>query len=168
MTEHRLARFTIWLAAVLAWFALGAPLRTRAHRRHKSSYGHYTRTKLIHAVRNIVLIRAAALRAHRPEPLRTYRPGHVAPGFRRARLSGSNLRRVAGGWLRRKLKVRGSMIAQALHLIEALRCVRGLAAFVAWRRRKPRAHFCAIVAVRPPAQSVRVLAVYAPAAVDSS
>ncbi|MBC7767872.1 MAG: hypothetical protein H7124_03725 [Phycisphaerales bacterium] len=121
MSDQRLARFIVWLMAVLAWCAIGCPRQTRADWRHHQRYGRITHTRLTHAVRNIVIIRAAALAPEPAAAKRTHQPRFCPAGFRRARIRarGSCLRAWGGVWLRRQLKVRGSLLDQALRLIAA-------------------------------------------------
>lgn len=132
LTDHRLARLAAWLMAVLAWFALGAPLRSVAQRRHYERYGNVDLHKLRRAVRGIILIRAARfMPARAPLVQRDYAPR----GFRR-RSPRVTCGGAAGAWLRRRLRTHGSLARQALHLLSVLRRYRALGAELACRRRK--------------------------------
>jgi hypothetical protein len=146
ISAHRFTRLVLWLEGVLAWFALGCPARNAAERRHHARLGGLSRTRLIHTVRNVIIIRAAEIVALK-RSFRTSgrRPLNVAPGFRRAPF-GNLLRSVGGVWLRRKLKVRGGIVAQALHLLAVLRQLHAIAVRFARLRRhgltRPRAIIC--------------------------
>ncbi len=167
ISAHRLARFIIWLSAVLAWFALGRPARTAAEQRHQARYACLTRTRLLHAVRNVILIRAALLlKLQRRAPAHR-RPLNARPGFRRAQ-RGNHLRAVGGAWLRRKLKVRGGLIEQALHLLAVLRHLTAFVTRFARLRRHGLTHQVAIICASPRADLVRDLAAPPLCAADTS
>jgi len=167
-SEHRLARFTLWLGVLLAWFAAGALNRSIASQRHHRRYGAFTIGTLTHAVRNIILIRAAQLL--RPAPrARVQRRTNARPGFRQAAPRHYlSMRIVAGAALRRQLRSRGSFIQRVMHLITVLRRVDVLAARLADRRRRPFTRLRAITPVTPPSHAVRVICKSAPVAADSS
>lgn len=130
ITAHRFARLIAWLCAVLLWVARGAP----AHRRRT----HPAIAKLRKAVACIVLIEAATLVHHH---------GRCGPRRYGARArSHVPLRAIGGAWLRRQLRIRGTLITQAKHLIAALRTCRALAAALAHRRRRPFTRLAPILA----------------------
>ncbi|MGQ0532594.1 MAG: hypothetical protein ACT4OF_07885 [Caulobacteraceae bacterium] len=149
ISGHRLARLVAWLMAVLAWFAIGAPRKTRAQRRRYPRLGEITIASLRHAVRNVIIMRAAQLLPQSPS--RFARPGFAPPGFRRC-YARATPRAVTGVWLRRYLYARGSFIAQVRQLIEVLRHYRGLGAALAWRRRFGLTRLRPIIPISPPAE----------------
>jgi hypothetical protein len=167
ISEHRLARFVAWLGGFLLWLATGAPRTTRAHQRRHQRYRHIGAGALVRAVRDLVIIRAAQLM---PEAPPSTRPRHdFAPAGFTARVAvPATLRAIAGVWLRRRLKIRGSFAEQVAHLIEALKHIRGLGAWLAWRRRRRLTRLRPIVLVRPPRARMSSLTQDVPAAQDSS
>jgi hypothetical protein len=167
ISAHRLARLIIWFAGVLAWFAYGCAVHTAAERRRHARYGAWSQTRLIRTVRNIIIIRAAQLLAFpRRSKLRTH-PLNAPQGCRRA-MRGNLLRAVGGAWLRRKLKVRGGLIAQALHLLAVLRQLNTFVVRFARLRRNGLTRPAAIICVAPRADLMRDYFAPAPSAADSS
>ncbi len=165
MNEHHLARAIAWAMAVFAWVIAGMPNHTSAGRRHHKRYAGVRVSQLRAFVRNVVLIRAAQLLNPRPA---VWSRNTAPAGFarRRARMT---LRRVAGGWLRRRLNCDGSFVEQIVHLLAALRDWRSLAAKLARRRRKRRlTRLCPILIVRPPVSPLASVTAPAPAYADSS
>ncbi len=164
ISAHRLARLVAWLAGVLAWFALGAPHATPAQRRHHARHGHVGIATLRRAVAAIIIVRAAQLL---PARLPRIRRDFAPPGFKR-RLHHIRLRAIGGVWLRRYLNRRGSFVEQVKHLIEALRHARGLAAGLAWRRRRglTRLRPLLLISARDGAPHTHVA--YTPRALNSS
>ena len=165
ITAHRFARLVAWLGAVLMWCALGRPLQGAAHRRHHRRYGNVGIVTLRRAVLDLIIIRAAELLG--PRPSRNRRD--FAPrGFRRRISKPAPSRVVAGAWLRRRRKIRGSFIAQVRRLIEALRHLRGLAAHLAWRRRGGLTRVSPILLICAITSPLRTCAATAPASADTS
>lgn len=160
ITEHSLARITTWLAALLLWIISGAPLKRDGHRhRHNIPL-----TKLRRTVQNIILIRAAKmLRAPAPRAFRDFAPS----GFR-VRRKDVLLRACGGAWLRRRLRTRGSVIAQARHLFAILSNVRVLAAQLATRRRGGLTRLRVLCLIAPSAEACASLAAPALHAINSS
>ena len=109
----------MWLLAMLAWFALGGQGCDRQRRRAEISFD-----KIEHAVRNVIIIRAAQLMAPRVRTKchHTLRPTRIS------------LRAIGGAWLRRRLYTRGDPITRAAQLLGALRNWRELGAQLARRR----------------------------------
>lgn len=164
-SAHRLARFIAWLGAVLAWLALGAPCFTAAQRRHRQRYGHLDAGALTRALRNLVIIQAAQFFSDR-NSTRRYRFRPPAGVRRDARKQ--TLRAVGGAWLRRKLRVRGGLLKVVLHLIEALRHLRGLGARLAWRLRRGMTRLAPLIIATPRTQAVADVYARAVALADSS
>ncbi len=167
-SEHRLARFILWLGALLFWFAAGALHQNRASQRHHRRHGALKIETLTHAVRNIILIRAAQLLKPLPRA-RVPRRANARPGFRQAAPRHyQSMRIVAGAALRRQLRSRGPFIQRAMHLITVLRRVDVLAARLANRRRRPFTRLRAITPIAPPNHTARVICASAPIAADTS
>lgn len=168
ISTHRLARLTVWFAGVLAWFALGCAARTAAEHRRHMRYGSWTRAKLIRTVRNLIIIRGAQLLAfpRRGATARTH-PLNAPVGCRRGKRR-NQLRAVGGAWLRRKLRTRGGLMTQALHLLAVLRGFHTLVLRFARRRRRGLTRPQSIICVAPRAACVRDLAAPTLCAVDSS
>lgn len=166
-SEHRLARLILWLGALLFWFAAGALHRNHASQRHHRRYGAHTIETLTHAVRNIILIRAAQLLKPAPRA-RVQRRANAQPGFRQRAAPRPSMRAVAGAALRRALRSRGSFIQRVLRLIAVLRRVDALAVRLAHRRRRPFTRLRAITPIAPPRYAVRGVCTCAPIAADSS
>ncbi|HYD87189.1 MAG TPA: hypothetical protein VEA80_06930 [Vitreimonas sp.] len=169
VSDHRLARLIAWLGAVLAWCALGRPTRTRAQARRHKRYSALGIADLAHFVRNVVILRAVQLLDPQIAPARrrTSRPAHIPTGCKLGKERRLTLRRFGGVWLRRMLMSRGSFAAKVAHLIQALRHYSGLAAYVAWRRRRFTRR-CAIIPARPRVARVVSRAAPAPHLVDTS
>lgn len=166
-SEHRLARFILWLGVLLAWFAAGALQRSAASQRHHRRYGALTIETLTRAVRNIILIRAAQVL--KPNPRHQVRGrANARPGFRQSSWRRPSLRAIAGVELRRILRNRGSFIGRVIHLIAILRRVDALAARLAHRRQRPFTRLRAITPIAPPNHAVRTICTSAPVAADSS
>lgn len=119
ISSYRFARLIAWLCALLAWVATGAIHRNRA-------------TPALAKLRKmvwctIVTIAADYVRIEkRPIPRRYGQPP-------RKRVP---LRAIGGAWLRRRVRTRGSLMAQAAHLIGVLANRHVLARKLAHRRRK--------------------------------
>jgi hypothetical protein len=161
MNEHRLARAAAWAMAVFVWLIAGMPNHTSAGKRHHKRYAGVRIAQLRAFVRNVVLIRAAQL--VKPLPLHRFR-NYAPAGFRRGHAC-QTLRRIAGGWLRRRLNCSGSLV----RLLGALRQWRRPGAELARRHRKRRlTRLCPMLIVRPPASLIRSMAALAPAYADSS
>jgi hypothetical protein len=161
VSDHRLARYFVWFAAVLAWFAFGAP---QENQRRQRRFGTVTCATLRDAARNLILIRAAQLhRGPKPQPWRNF----ATAGFRRQN-NRCALRGIGGAWLRRRLHARGGLIAQAKHLIGIFRQFRALAAELAARRRRGFTRLRPLIIVAPPEERVADLCAAAPQAADSS
>lgn len=158
ISEHRLARLIAWLGALLAWLALGACTQER-HRHRNVGVG-----KLRHAVRAIIIVRAAALFTQRLN--RFIRPG--VPLSTRARGRRASQRAIAGAWLRRRLIARGGFIAQVTHLLNALRDWRALGAALARHRRFGLTQLNALTPARTPATPLVDAAAPAICAADTS
>lgn len=170
VSNHRLARYLAWTGALLAWFARGQPARTRADARHQRRYGHLGIAALTRFVRNVIILRAiqllcpyASVSARR----RIERPAATPFGCKLGRSPRRRLRPFAGGWLRRQLKVRGNFAQRVAHLISALRHYRGLAAYLAWKRRRF-VWKCAIILVWSAPARIGGVLTPAPLAADSS
>jgi hypothetical protein len=153
ISNNRLARLALWLLALLAWFACG-----RIGQRQRRRYGEVSVKKIEHAVRDLIIIRAAQLLTTRKRSARRYHANPVR----------TSLRAVAGVWLRRRLRTQGDLSARAQHLLAVLRNWRALAAELAHRRRKGLTRLAPIT-LRPELTApVCVLAFSAPAAADTS
>lgn len=118
-SPSRLARLIAWLLAMLNWVA--GPRRPG---RRLARFAWLTSDVLVHAVRNLILIRAAGMLAPREPPARR---NYAPPGFRR-RLNPRALRRAAGGVrLRRAVPLKAS----CAELTAALRSLDRIAARIA-------------------------------------
>lgn len=167
-SEHRLARFILWLSALLAWFAAGALQRSLGSQRHHRRYGALKIETLTQAVRNIIIIRAAQL-LNRLPPGRVQRHSNTRPGFRQAAPHHyTSMRVIVGAPLRRALRSRGSFIQRVMHLIAVLRRVDVYAQDLADCRRRPFTRLRAITPIAPPHDAVRGICALAPVAADSS
>jgi len=159
----RYARFFAWLIGVLFWAACGS-LDPRADRRHRARYGSYSVARLTRAVRDLILLRAADF-MRRPRVVPSNRQ-FARAGFRRRTGVPLTLRRIAGAWLRTRLRQHRG-VGRILHLIGVLSRIDDYARAVAARStRFMRLH--PLIPVRPPAARVRNLAAHTPRAADSS
>lgn len=159
ISEHRLARFTAWLAALLAWLALGVCGEGR-YRRRQFGIGVLRR-----GVRNLIIVHAAKLIAP-PKPSRLIRAG--VPFIVCARRRRGRLRSIAGVWLRKRLSTRGSFVTQVKHLLAVLRRVRSFAVRLAHRRRAGLSRLISIVPSRPTAAALPAAPASALASADTS
>jgi hypothetical protein len=152
LTAHRFARLIAWLCAVLAWVAAGAP----SHRRRRAP----AIAKLRHAVACAILIVAAThVAPHGRRPPRRYGLHMIAKR--------PSLRVIGGAFLRRKLRPRGTLVAQAKHLMAALSNRHTLARQLARRRRAPFTRLAPILP-RPGAPAPLSAIAAAPAIANSS
>lgn len=159
LSEHRLTRLLVWFAMILGWFALGAP-----HERRQRRFGFVSKAALCRAVRNLIIIRAAALlRPRQQTPWRSYAPN----GFLRRR-NRCSLRAIGGVWLRKRLSARGGLVAQAKHLIEMLRQFSALAAKLAYRRRRGLSRLSPLVLTHAPELHAANQCAASPVLADSS
>jgi hypothetical protein len=130
ISSYRFPRLIAWLCALLAWVATGALHRNRA-------------TPALAKLRKmvwctIVIIAADYVRLEkRPIPRR-----YGKPPCKRV-----PLRAIGGAWLRRRVRARGSLMAQAVHLIGVLAIRHALARQLAHRRRKAFTRRAPILAV---------------------
>ena len=153
ISNHCLARLTLWLLALLAWFACGCVGERR--RRH---YGALSIETLERAVRNLIIVHAAQLLA--PRTRRVRRPHAKQPHV--------SLRAIAGVWLRRRLRTKGDLITRAQRLLAVLRTWRVLAADLAHRRRKGLTRLLPIAPRPGHAAPVSAFAALVPCAADTS
>lgn len=151
ISNHRLARLALWLLAVLAWFVLGD-----SHHQRRAGV---TFAKIERAVRDLIVIRAAqVLGPRRTKPRRHH-------GRKPPRIS---QRAVGGSWLRRRLRIRGDIVARAAKLISAIRNWRALAAQLARRRAAGLTRLAAAWLAVAGAAPALVPAPAAPCAADTS
>jgi len=119
ITDHRLARLTLWALSILVWAAGALFGNGRAKRRHiRQRYGALSIGKLTHMVRNLLLIRAARFQ-RAPLMLKHWRI-YTQPGFHRRRAPRNKLRSIAGGRLRRFM-THGSLMQRLARLIRIVR-----------------------------------------------
>lgn len=142
ISSYRFARLIAWLYALLAWVATGA------RHRHRATPTLAKLRKMVWCT--ILIIVADHVRIEkRPIPRR-----YGQPPRRRV-----PMRAIGGAWLRRRVRARGSLIAQAAHLIGVLANRHTLARKLAHRRRKP---FTRLAPILPVAGAAAPLCVIAP------
>ncbi len=164
-SHHRFMRLCAWFGALLAWFARGALCATPADRRHTARYQRVRVGHLVCALRDLIVIRAAQMM-----PPRSPRApiNYAAPGFAR-RIAGSpSLRTILGSDLRRRMKVRGGLIAHAVHLIAMLAHIDAFAARIVRRLHAGATRVRPLIIVAPPATATRAHEPSAPCAADTS
>lgn len=158
-SEHRLTRLFVWFAMILGWFAFGAP-----HERRRRNLASITCGVLRRTMRNLIVIRVAALQP--PRKITPWR-NHGRSGFQRRR-NRCSLRAIGGSWLRKRLKVRGGLVTQARHLLDALRQFSAFVVALARRRRRGLSRLNPLVLTRALNLRVTNLCDAVPSLADSS
>jgi hypothetical protein len=159
--SHRIARLAAWVAAAIAWLACamvqGATARRAARR------GFLTADRLECMVSNLVILHASDILAHR----RVDRRSRKRYGPHRLRACSN--RAIAGSWMRRTLKRRGSALERLARLAEVMRNLGAFAAEFARHRRRGLSKLLRRTRTPEPGYPRReFVAVGAPGALDSS
>jgi len=169
ITKHRLARLIAWALAMLAWIGamLFADTSARPNRRHiRRRYSQLSLQPMARMVARLIFLRATQLI---PMPALRRRSIRVsaAPGFRKRVQPRQLVRSAIGAAVRKSLRHRDLRTRLAI-LLNALANIDALAAKLTRRLRRRFTRLAALTVACPPHDSVRWIAMPAPAFADSS